>query len=1686
MTSTALLPGLVIGGGSDPNNATIGELSGLNVIYQNLISGGAQTFTGTGSRVLVMDSGAIGTASDVQVGSYVLYGNEATETLAQVSANFETLKRITSYCRANGISVQVDAGLNNGTTFSDGTNALVDQWAPVAAAAGLPIVSVEDVNEQGIVGGTTATMFAHQASIEVSAIQTLIKAYASSAYHMTASNLAVGDMEAGTASSVPGISQWWSAYNSAAQNAGVNAFSFVSAEMGWDAPWLSVQAGSEWQQYISAMSALSKSDHMALDVVVQGMQTDITGSMFVLQQEQHAAQLASFTASAGINVDNILLRTWQPFPVGVNLITAPNSMSNSAAVISATYPLYQAGSITVQACVSVSVPSQAIVTTGLHTSLRALSLHWSQADVLADRKLAVVIIDQTGILDATQFGKGNVSKISSNILILNGDSTDISAEISSITLNEPYSGPDTINVECFGALGQLSDNQINILALADGQPSNLIDTTSTQQGWLSSSAFLNTGTVAAAGSVLTSETLYWNTTGTLVESQGAAPYVKIDSVHEPLAEYGVKKLNIVENGTTIDVLVDYFDASVDDPYLASGKYANNAGNCIQAANDITWEQNTLKVDPFNPAGEVTSFAVTSTINTFDPNNGVLQQSLDVLAPRPLSIVNFYGTAVANTFSTAFDLGGTQVTEFNTGSNPAWQDAWGIDFKFAILTYDHAGQLVEEFLQGGPSEPVYSIDTVYNPVNGQVWEQFQTATPPEGYSLTTGPLYITQFNTGDNPNWDYLDWGNTVAADTEVVSTYLITNNFAGIAFAGLNQTVKFTSGTIYGADNASANMFGSDDIIRLGVNDILHLTGDGNTLVGTVNETVTQNGTGYIDTLGAGSVINNTAAKASFTVNGSGIKVTAAGLDAVTDTGTANSFTFLYGGTFTESGVKASDVVTGNGVTIWLNVAGEALKVSGGSNVITTNINANVGVLGDRNTIGVGNGSTVGLSGNSEVLYGSNTLVNLSTNTTVIANGDGNTLVGTVNETVTQNGTGYIDTLGAGSVINNTAAKASFTVNGSGIKVTAAGGDTVSLTGDGNTLVGTVNETVTQNGTGYIDTLGAGSVINNTAAKASFTVNGSGIKVTAAGGDTVSLTGDGNTLVGTVNETVTQNGTGYIDTLGAGSVINNTAAKASFTVNGSGIKVTAAGLDAVTDTGTANSFTFLYGGTFTESGVKASDVVTGNGVTIWLNVAGEALKVSGGSNVITTNINANVGVLGDRNTIGVGNGSTVGLSGNSEVLYGSNTLVNLSTNTTVTISGTNDAIVVGGTNIGITTSREVISTRSGSSFSLFGSGDTIDLLANSKALLGEVTKVGFITGSVGHDNIITNSGTQIVSGFNMTNGDRLDLSRILTGAAASVTTLNNYIKTTSIGSNTTLTISGPQGSDSVTLAHIGSVSLQSLINNNVFVLPTYNLSVHENSITWAPDASSEQKHVSSFNNVNDERRQADTKYIENHRNGLPAHISRIQVHLRERPNSLTDHEMLEMFLHGVFSGRDTRSIAQVLLTRYYTLGAVVASPVNELAAIDGLGVTGATALKLLHAITVNVLRKEIEASTVLECWDQLIDYLSISLKHERVECFHILFLDNRGALIADEVQANGTINQVSVYPREIVRRCLELHATALIMVHNHPSGDPQPSPQDVTITLAVQRAAAIMGISLHDHIIVGRFGYRSFRQEKLI
>ncbi len=204
------------------------------------------------------------------------------------------------------------------------------------------------------------------------------------------------------------------------------------------------------------------------------------------------------------------------------------------------------------------------------------------------------------------------------------------------------------------------------------------------------------------------------------------------------------------------------------------------------------------------------------------------------------------------------------------------------------------------------------------------------------------------------------------------------------------------------------------------------------------------------------------------------------------------------------------------------------------------------------------------------------------------------------------------------------------------------------------------------------------------------------------------------------------------------------------------------------------------------------------------------------------------------------------------------------------------------------------------------------------------------------------------------------------------------------------------------------------------------------------------------------------------------------------PDSIADHELLEMLLFLALPRRDTKPIARALLTRFGSFANAIAAPLAELRAVDGLGDAGLAALKTVQAAAVRLMKSEVQAKPVLSNWDSLMGYLNAQIARERVEHFRILFLDNKNRLLADEAQARGTVNHTPVYPREVAKRALELHATALILVHNHPSGDPTPSRPDIEMTAEIKRALATLGIVLHDHIIVGNGAWLSFQREGLL
>ena len=221
--------------------------------------------------------------------------------------------------------------------------------------------------------------------------------------------------------------------------------------------------------------------------------------------------------------------------------------------------------------------------------------------------------------------------------------------------------------------------------------------------------------------------------------------------------------------------------------------------------------------------------------------------------------------------------------------------------------------------------------------------------------------------------------------------------------------------------------------------------------------------------------------------------------------------------------------------------------------------------------------------------------------------------------------------------------------------------------------------------------------------------------------------------------------------------------------------------------------------------------------------------------------------------------------------------------------------------------------------------------------------------------------------------------------------------------------------------------------------------------------------------------------------GAEGHRARMRSRLLTAgPDALADHEMLEMTLFLALPRRDTKQIARDLLACFGSYANALAAPLPELLRIEGLGEAGAAALKLVHGASVRLLRAEVKDQPILNNWDRLIAYLNAALAREQVEQFRVLFLDTRNRLLGDEALTRGTVNHTPVYPREVVRRAIELRATALILVHNHPSGDPTPSRDDVAMTDEVRRAATTVGIVLHDHIIIGNGKWLSFRQDGLL
>ncbi|MBC7832692.1 MAG: DNA repair protein RadC [Hyphomicrobium sp.] len=223
---------------------------------------------------------------------------------------------------------------------------------------------------------------------------------------------------------------------------------------------------------------------------------------------------------------------------------------------------------------------------------------------------------------------------------------------------------------------------------------------------------------------------------------------------------------------------------------------------------------------------------------------------------------------------------------------------------------------------------------------------------------------------------------------------------------------------------------------------------------------------------------------------------------------------------------------------------------------------------------------------------------------------------------------------------------------------------------------------------------------------------------------------------------------------------------------------------------------------------------------------------------------------------------------------------------------------------------------------------------------------------------------------------------------------------------------------------------------------------------------------------------------------IPDHAGHRQ-RLRDRfrkggADALPDYELLELVLFRALPRRDTKGIAKRLLARFGSFAEVVNAPEPRLKEIQDVGDSVVTELQLVRAAALRLVRTEAVQRPVLSSGKQVLDYLRAAQSYEHREQFRILFLDKRNRLIADEVQGHGTVDHTPVYLREVVKRALELSATAIILVHNHPSGDPTPSRADVDMTKQIVASAAPLGVAVHDHIIVGREGHASLKALRLI
>ena len=216
------------------------------------------------------------------------------------------------------------------------------------------------------------------------------------------------------------------------------------------------------------------------------------------------------------------------------------------------------------------------------------------------------------------------------------------------------------------------------------------------------------------------------------------------------------------------------------------------------------------------------------------------------------------------------------------------------------------------------------------------------------------------------------------------------------------------------------------------------------------------------------------------------------------------------------------------------------------------------------------------------------------------------------------------------------------------------------------------------------------------------------------------------------------------------------------------------------------------------------------------------------------------------------------------------------------------------------------------------------------------------------------------------------------------------------------------------------------------------------------------------------------------------HRERLRKRFLSAPTALPDYELLEMLLGIAIPQKDVKPLAKALIKRFGSFADALTADPDDLREMDGIGEVAVTALKVVREAAIRLAQAPVLNASVITSWDSLLDYCRTAMATLPTEQFRLLFLDRKNVLIADELHQTGTVDHTPLYPREVVKRALALHASAIIMVHNHPSGDPAPSRADIDMTKAVKIALSAVGISVHDHVVIGRKGHASFKAMGLL